>query len=223
MLLTRLLERCLVQCRVQFNLVRHGLVLLGGSDDHLRLLDRKVRYANRLHKLHVNQLFHLSPCGRQGNLLPLGPPFLVAGKVMVCGLELAPLRVDPAGGPVDQVEVKVTNLEVFDGLLAFRDDELGVVAGIPEFGGDEEILSLDYTFIEEFLQSPSHLLLVLVNLRAVNVTEAGLDSLLESGAHDSRGSLPGAVPKGRDRVAVVQRNDGLHSGSCRHNCSLMSS
>lgn len=69
--------------------------------------------------------------------------------------------------PVDQVQVEVLGLELLHALQAVLTD-LGVV-GVPELGGQPEVLAADLALLVQLLESLAEASLVLVCLGAVDV------------------------------------------------------
>lgn len=63
---------------------------------------------------------------------------------------------------MDEVEIEVLKSPVGQLLLSDWDNVLLVVEGVPELGGDENILTLDDSLSNSFLQSLTSLLLVSV-------------------------------------------------------------
>ena len=72
--------------------------------------------------------------------------FAVVGEAW--GVALGGVDVFEGDGEVDDVEVEVVDAPVVELLFADGFDVLVAVVGIPEFGDEEEIFSLHYTFLD---------------------------------------------------------------------------
>lgn len=180
----------LVQSWVALDLVdgRHNTSGLG---DLLEVLNGEVGDTNVL-DLALRERDQRLPRVHQGDtvvernlvllLLVLGEKHLADGTLQGEG-----------NGPVDEVEVKVVKLELGERVVEGLLDVLGAVGVVPQFGGDEDLLTLDAELLEALVQALGDLLLVLVNLGQVEVAVAGLQGLVDTGRHLAGLRLPRAI------------------------------
>lgn len=115
--------------------------------------------------------------------------------------------------------VKVVELQLGQGIVQSGLNVLGAVVGVPQLGGDEDVLTLQAGDVGEgLLDALADLLLVTVDLGQVEVAVASLQGLVDTGADLTGGGLPGAVAQEGDLVAGAE-SGGL---SCRH-CEVFGS
>ena len=80
--------------------------------------------------------------------------------------------------PVDQVKVEVVEAECVERQIEGHFNVVGMVEGVPELAGHEDLLALDVQLLHGLLQTLPDLGLVLVDEGAVDVTVAGLQGVL---------------------------------------------
>lgn len=91
---------------------------------------------------------------------------------------------------------------------------LGAVAGVPELGGDEDVLALEAGDVGDgAADALTNLALVAVDLGQIEVAVAGLESLVDAVANLTGGGLPGAVAETGQLGAGVE-GDGLSERHC---------
>ncbi len=113
--------------------------------------------------------------------------------------------VREGNGPVDEVEVEVFKAELGKGVVEGGRHILGLVAVVPQLGGDEDVLTLQARHLSKgTLEALANLLLVLVDLGQIEMTVSGLEGLVDASADLTRGRLPGAVAKGGNLGAGVE-------------------
>lgn len=81
---------------------------------------------------------------------------------------------------MNQVEVDVVEAEVLEGPLASWLDVLLSMLGVPELGGDEEILTLDDTLIDGSLDALTGFLFVAIYGSLINESVAQLDGIVNA-------------------------------------------
>ena len=59
------------------------------------------------------------------------------------------------------IEIKIAKAELPESLIELNFDEMGLVRGVPEFGGDKELLAGD-NGRDDFLECPADRVLILV-------------------------------------------------------------
>jgi hypothetical protein len=88
--------------------------------------------------------------------------------------------------PVDEVKVNVLELQLLQDLLQLDLDELPLVEGIPEFARDEEVLALDNSLGDFRVDGLADLLLVAIDVGAIDVPVANVDCFLYSFGYFAR-------------------------------------
>lgn len=163
----------------------------GGLDDGLDVLDGEVGDANVL-SLGLGQGNHGLPgVDERHAVVELDLIGLVGG----CGEQVAAHIADKGEGhgPVDEVEVKVVELELSEGVIEGLLNVLGAMGVVPQLGGDEEVLALETELFDALVQTLGDLLLVLVDLGQIEVAVASLESLVDANGDLTGLGLPGAV------------------------------
>ena len=80
-------------------------------------------------------------------------------------------------------QTQTTHLQT---LLNTLRDILGLMESIPQFGCIKQLLPLDLSLLEQFLQLVTNFLLVTVDPRAVDVLVSGFDGGPDGGAYFAR-------------------------------------
>lgn len=112
---------------------------------------------------------------------------------------------------MDEVEVEVVELEVFEGALAGVDEGCGRVVVVPDFGVDPEFGARDAVALE-FGEDGADLLFVSVDFGAVEVAVSDGGGGADGFGHGVEGDVigaEGAETEGGDG-AVVERDAGDH-------------
>eukprot|EP00756_Hemistasia_phaeocysticola_P022109 Hpha_TRINITY_DN15812_c0_g6::TRINITY_DN15812_c0_g6_i1::g.188700::m.188700 len=195
--------------------LQHGGLDTSDTVNTLQLTGVEVRKPDRLHKSQVHALLKSGPGGLDGGVG-------VVKHRPVLGLRepgVSPLNLLKRLGPVDEVEIQVLKLEVLEALANCRLDVLRLVLRVPEFGGYEDVLSLDDTGLEGSLERLADLSLVLVNGGAVDVTVTDLKSCADGAANFTRRRLPRAESNRRHVLPGVQLRHLGSRGSRRNRSS----
>lgn len=111
--------------------------------------------------------------------------------------------------PMNEVEVKVVELQLGQCFVQSSLDIARLVLVIPQLGGNEDVLTLQARNIGQCaLDALSDLFLVAIDLGQIKVAVACLESLIDTIADLARCSLPGAVSNTRNGVTRIE-GDGL--------------
>ena len=78
-------------------------------------------------------------------------------------------------GPVDQIQIQITNIQLLHGLFKISHGGVIALVRVPYLAGDKKLLSGDTAFPD----SPAHAYLVLIKCGSVNVTVADTDSVFD--------------------------------------------
>jgi len=117
---------------------------------------------------------------------------------------------------VDEEEVEVVKLEVFQALQKSWSDFLGAVFGIPKFGGHKQVITGHDALLQDHCNGVTDLVLVFVVRGAVDVPIARSDGVGD-GAHKlalaGAGFLPpGPVANHGHRVPTAECGRGPYDG-----------
>jgi len=114
---------------------------------------------------------------------------------------------------VNDVKVKVVDTPVSELLLADGRNAVLVVEGVPQLGDNEEILTLDKTFVDCALNTLAGLDLVAVVAGAVKETVASLDGVVDLISAGVVVHLPKTEANERHLTAIVKLDSGSRHGS----------
>mmetsp|Transcript_43176 Transcript_43176/g.109047 ORF Transcript_43176/g.109047 Transcript_43176/m.109047 type:complete len:228 (+) Transcript_43176:465-1148(+) len=166
----------------------------------------EVGHTNVLHKTCINQLLHRFPGLPDGDItvhqLSIGRVVRPLGRVARVKVHI--LQRD---GEVDEVQVQLSQAEVFEGTLTSGAHMLACMEGVPQLGRDKHVLALHDTVLDGGGEARPHLLLISIVACAVQQTVPNLQGCLDRGCSLLLGNLPGAVPnKGHRRAGWLQAN-----------------
>ena len=158
---------------MQLNLV-HCWLYLGIGEDIQESLAACVGDADGLGEAFLHEALHLAPD-------------FVHGRT----LHLVLLVVDHGEPPVNQVQVDVLQVQLLQGIS--QGSLRVLVSRPPQLGRHKDVLSLDGARLEDFLESSTYLLLVLIDGGLVDGSVAVLENRrLHQGSEGVSGGLEGA-------------------------------
>lgn len=203
-------EGVLAEVGVEFDLEGGGLDA-GVAEEVAEALGGEIANADAFDEAVIDELFHGAPG------IGVGHADGFHGGVFLGG-------VDPTGwvaffegdelegdGEVDEVEVELVDAEVLEGALAGGADVLWLVVGVPEFGGDPEVVAFAKAGIEGGLDAFSDEVLIAVVAGAVEVSPAGLDGFVDDGGDAVFVDFPGAEAGRGEGGAIGEKVCG-HEG-----------
>ena len=177
-LLMSLLRHLLLEIGMQLDLVDDGNDA-GLADDTLEMFGIEIRHADRT----GTTLFPDS------------------------GESLPGLRIEAAmrRRPVNEVEVDVLGTELLQAALECTQRIVIALIGIPEFGGDEDVLAVEAGRADAFADT----LFVVVAGSRIDMTIAGGDRRAHGGSGNILRRLPDAEADLRNGMSVMESDDGL--------------
>ena len=176
-------ELWLLEVRMEFHLVCRGqdarIV-----EEEIHLGHRHVGGADVADEAPVDELFKLAP----GTHIAL---VYVGDGVGIASADVAMGRMVVGERPVDEIEVKVVELEVAQGLFAGGDDVIFVMLVVPELGGDPELFALD-AGAHDLLEGFTYKVFVAVDGGAVKVAIAEGSGVEHGGGYCGMRDMIGA-------------------------------
>ncbi len=101
---------------------------------------------------------------------------------------------------MNEVQVKVFQLQVEQGFLQCGVHVLRLVHGIPQLGGNPELVALHPALIHGVAQGAAHFGLVAINCGAVEVAVANFDGFDYGFVQLAFLGFPGTQPEGRNMI-----------------------